>query len=143
MNRHLVLFISVSLTLAIAGCQSKSVPGSPSQPAVSSAATSAASPWKMDLRVTPEHPSMIKPVTFTVHIVDGDGKPVDNAQVRGSLTMKLMDMGKNEVQLQSKGNGDYEGSSKAPDMSGPWDFAVDASQNGFHAQKTFEVTIYD
>lgn len=86
---------------------------------------------------------MIKPVSFTVHIVDGAGRTVDTAQVRGTLTMKVMDMGKNELQLQPKGNGDYEGTVKELDMSGPWELAVDAVQDGFHAQKAFEITIYD
>ena len=55
---------------------------------------------------------MVKPVTFRVHIVDGAGKPVDNARVKGSLTMKVMDMGKTELTLEPKGNGNYEGTSE-------------------------------
>lgn len=143
MNRYVVFFLSVSLIVAVAGCRAKSNPEATPQSVANSTAGAAISPWKMELRVAPEHPSMIKPVTFTVHIVDGKGRTVDNAQVHGSLTMKVMDMGKNELQLLPKGNGDYEGTVKELDMSGPWDFAVDASQGGFHALKTFEVTIYD
>ena len=60
----------------------------------------------------PEHPRMVKPVTFRVHIVDGAGKPVDNARVKGSLTMKVMDMGKTELTFEPKGNGNYEGTLK-------------------------------
>ena len=86
---------------------------------------------------------MVKPVTFRVHIVDGAGKPVDNARVKGALTMKVMDMGKTELTFEPKGNGNYEGTLKSMDMSGPWDLAIDASQGGFHAQKTFEVVIYE
>jgi nitrogen fixation protein FixH len=143
MNRSLVLLLSVVLLFEVAGCRSKSNPETLSQSVASSNVDSAVSPWKIDLRVTPQHPSMIKPLTLTVHIVDGKGRTVDNAQVRGSLAMKVMDMGKNELQLQPKGHGDYEAAVKELDMSGPWDFAVDASQDGFHAQKKFEITIYD
>jgi nitrogen fixation protein FixH len=143
MNRYLVRVLSLALIVGISACRSKSSPEVATQPALSSDSNAAVSPWKIDLRTTPDHPRMIKPLTFTVHIVDGNGRTVDNAQVRGTLTMKTMDMGQNEVQLQSKGNGDYEGTVKEFDMSGPWDFAVHASQGGFHAQKVFEIVVYD
>lgn len=86
---------------------------------------------------------MVKPVSFTVHLLDGRGRAVDNAEVRGSLVMKTMDMGRTELQFAPKGNGDYEAILKEMEMSGPWELAVHASQGSFHAQKTFELVIYD
>ncbi len=143
MRKSCLLLISAQLVLVSAGCRAKPVSEAPSQPAVTSASKEPASPWKIDLQVMPDHPRMVKPVTFTVHIVDGAGKTVDNAQVKGTLTMKVMDMGKNEITLEPRGNGNYEGTLKEMDMSGPWDFAIDASQGGFHALKKFEVVIYE
>ena len=81
--------------------------------------------------------------TFAVHITDSAGKPVDNAQVSGSLNMTLMDMGKTAVKFESKGNGDYEATVPSFDMSGPWELTVDAAQGAFHARTVFQVTVFD
>ena len=97
----------------------------------------------MDLKVSPDHPRMVKPLTFTLHIADDHAQPVNGAEVNGALTMKLMDMGTTQVKFVSKGNGDYEASMKNMDMSGAWNLAVDASQGPVHANKSFEFTVYD
>jgi len=47
----------------------------------------------MELKISPDHPSMTKPMTLQLHIADEHGQPVNDAQVSGSLTMKVMDMG--------------------------------------------------
>jgi len=72
---------------------------------------------------------MVRPATFTLRITDSAGKPVENAQVTGSLNMTLMDMGKTAVKFQSEGNGVYEVTVSSFDMSGPWEIAIDAVQN--------------
>lgn len=131
--------LALVFVFGFAACRSKPAEA-PSQP---SSPVEAASPWHIELKLTPEKPRMVSPVTFTVHIADGNGRPVDNAKVTGALSMKLMDMGNTVVSFESKGNGRYEGTLKSLDMSGPWELAVDASQGGFHAQKKFEVIIYD
>ena len=97
----------------------------------------------MDLKVSPDHPRMVKPMTFTLHITDEHAQPVNAAEVNGALTMKLMDMGTTQLKFAPKGNGDYEAAMPSMDMSGPWNLAVDASQGPVHAKKSFEFTVYD
>lgn len=101
------------------------------------------SPLQMTLKIAPDHPSMTKPMTFTLHVTDDHGQPVNDATVNGALTMKVMDMGTTKLTFSSEGNGDYEASLKGVDMSGPWSLAIDVSQGSAHAKKDFEVTISD
>ena len=105
--------------------------------------TAAPSSLQMTLKIAPDHPSMTKPMTFTLHITDDHGQPVNDATVNGALTMKLMDMGTTKVAFSPKGNGDYEASMKGVDMSGPWGLAIDVAQGTTHAKKDFDVTISD
>ena len=86
---------------------------------------------------------MVRPVTFAIHIADTAGKPVENAQLAGSLSMTLMNMGKTAVKFKSKGNGDYEATVPSFDMSGPWELTVDASQGTLHSHAAFQVTVFD
>jgi nitrogen fixation protein FixH len=86
---------------------------------------------------------MVRPTTFTLHITDSAGKPVENAQVTGSLNMTLMDMGKTAVKFRAQGNGVYEVTVPSFDMAGPWDIAIDAAHKGMHAHKVFPVTVFD
>jgi nitrogen fixation protein FixH len=113
------------------------------QQAAPSPASSETSLWRIELKVSPDHPRMVKPMTFTLHIADDHAQPVNDAEVNGAITMKLMDMGTTQVKFVSKGNGDYEASIKDMDMSGPWNLAVDASQGPVHAKKSFAFTVYD
>jgi hypothetical protein len=129
--------------LAAAGCSKKSPPApATEQP---SAATTDASPsaWKLDLKVTPDRPRMVRPATFAVHITDSAGKPVESAQLTGSLNMTLMDMGKTAVKFEPKGSGDYQATVTTFDMSGPWELTVDAEQGTLRAHKVFPVTVFD
>ena len=57
------------------------------------ACRSTAAPLQMTLKIAPDHPTMTKPMTSTLHITDDHGQPVNDATVNGALTMKLMDMG--------------------------------------------------
>jgi|HubBroStandDraft_5_1064220.scaffolds.fasta_scaffold28675_4 hypothetical protein len=98
---------------------------------------------QLQLTVSPEHPSMTKPITFQVHLADAQGQPVNDAQVNGALTMKIMDMGTTQLKFEPKGNGSYEASSKSLDMSGPWSLAVDARQGGTESKQVFDVNIFD
>jgi nitrogen fixation protein FixH len=125
------------------GCSKKESQPPQAQTAASSSPADAASPWRMDLRISPDRPSMTKPMTFQIHIVDEHGQPVNDAQVNGALTMKMMDMGTTTLPFASKGNGDYEASRKNLDMSGPWNLAVDASAGSVHARKNFDVIVFD
>jgi nitrogen fixation protein FixH len=115
----------------------------PEKQGVASPIPAEAGPWHIELKISPEHPSMAKAITFTVHITDEHAQPVNAAEVNGAVTMKLMDMGTTQIRFASKGNGDYEASLKDMDMSGPWNLAVDASQGATHVKKSFEFTVYD
>jgi nitrogen fixation protein FixH len=99
--------------------------------------------WTLALKVDPDHPRMVRPATFTVHIADSQGTPVDGVHVTGSLNMTLMNMGKTEVNFESKGRGDYAATLPSFDMSGPWELTVDASRGSITAHKVFPVTIFD
>ena len=135
---HIVGVIALAvLILAAFGCSKKSPAPTPT------ASDASSSGWKLELKVAPDHPRMVKPATFSVHITDSAGKPVDNAQVSGSLNMVLMDMGKTAVKFESRGNGDYEGTVPSFDMSGPWQLTVDAAQGAIHARTVFQVTVLD
>ena len=97
----------------------------------------------MDLKVSPDHPRMVRPLTLTLHITDEHAQPVNDAEVNGALRMKEMDMGTTQLKFAPKGNGDYEASMKSMDMSGSWNLAVDASHGSVHAKTSFEFTVYD
>ena len=129
--------------LAATGCSKKEPAPATGQSASAPASDTSNSGWKLDLKVTPDHPRMVRPATFSVHIADAAGKPVANAQLTGSLTMALMDMGKTAVKFDSKGNGDYQATVPSFDMSGPWELAVDASQGTLHSHQVFQLTVFD
>jgi len=99
--------------------------------------------WQMRLTVLPDNPSMVKPITFSVHITDANAQPVANAEVTGVLTMKTMDMGKTELRFTSKGNGDYEAFRPDMDMSGPWVLTLEAAQGSTRAKQSFDFTVGD
>jgi nitrogen fixation protein FixH len=101
------------------------------------------SAWQLELKVEPDHPRMVRPATFTLHISDASGYPIEAAQVTGSLNMTLMDMGKTEVKFERKGHGDYQATVKSFDMSGPWEIAIDAVDGATKAHKRFQFTVLD
>jgi nitrogen fixation protein FixH len=125
--------------LTLAGCSRNAALGSPAPPSQSAMVNG----WKIDLAVSPEHPSMTKPITFTVHLADPNGHPVPDAQLDGALSMKLMDMGTTRLTFTSKGNGEYQTTANSVDMSGPWSLAIEATQGTNHVLKSFDVTVYD
>lgn len=103
----------------------------------------ASSPWHMTLRITPAHPRMEKPITLLLHLADEHGQPVSGVSVKGSLTMKTMDMGVTPVAFEGKGNGDYQGTIKSTDMSGPWGLAVEARQGSVAVKASFDINVGD
>jgi hypothetical protein len=141
--RRLVCAIFAAILAFTLGCTQKASVPEKQQQVAPSPASSETSPWHMDLKVSPDHPRMVRPLTFTLHITDDHAQPVNDAEVNGALTMKLMDMGTTQLKFAPKGNGDYEAAMKSMDMSGPWNLAVDASQGPVHARKSFEFTVYD
>lgn len=132
--------MSLACTL---GYDQKATAPAKQQQATPSPASTEVGPWHMDLKVSPDHPRMVRPLTFTLHITDEHAQPVNDAEVNGALTMKEMNMGTTQIKFAPKGNGDYEAAMKSMDMSGPWNLAVDASQDPVHAKKSFAFTVYD
>ena len=100
-------------------------------------------PLRIDLKLSPERPSMTKPITFVAHITDERSQPVNDAHVTAALTMKVMDMGTTKLNFTSKGNGNYEASINSVDMSGPWNLAVEAAEGNTKVKKDFEITVGD
>jgi hypothetical protein len=95
---------------------------------------------QMDLTTEPPKPLMNQNVKLRLKVADPGGKPVNDATVTASLTMPLMDMGKNEVKLQGIGNGQYEGTAKFT-MAGPWNVVVTASSEGKSVQQTIPLAV--
>jgi hypothetical protein len=87
MNRHFfraLNIVTILFFLAFAtGC---------SKPAPTAA-------WTLALKVEPDHPRMVRPATFTIHIADSQGTPVDGAHVSGSHDAD--EYGKNRSDLRA------------------------------------------
>jgi hypothetical protein len=144
LRRRRVLFMAAVLILLamIAGC-SKKESQPQTQPGMVSNSVDRGGPWRLELKISPERPSMTKPMTFTLHITDEHGQPVNDAKVNAALSMKLMDMGVLAVTFAPQGNGNYAATMKSLDMSGPWNLAVNATQDGKQAKKDFDVNVFD
>lgn len=127
--RQLLVFGFVAILILLPGCRNKSI--------------TADGPMHLEMKVSPERPSMNKPVTFLIQVTGSDGQPVNDADVNGALTMKLMDMGATQLKFTPKGSGDYEASVKSLDMSGPWGLAITARHGGATAKQDFDVNIFD
>ena len=113
-HRRILLGSLVAAGLALTlGCSRKASeqPVAQSQ-AAASANSDSASPWRMELKISPDHPSMTKPITFTIHLADERGQPVNDAQVSGALTMKVMDMGTTALKFSPKGQWGLRGFDK-------------------------------
>lgn len=144
MLRRRILFMAIVLIVVgmMAGCSQKNSQP-PAQSAVASNSADTAGPWRLELKISPDHPSMIKPMTLALHITDEQGQPVNDAKVSGALSMKLMDMGVLPVTFVPQGSGNYAAAMKSVDMSGPWNLTVDATQGGTHMKKNFDVNVFD
>ena len=94
----------------------------------------------MSFATEPDPPVYNKPVKLRLKLTDAAGAPVVGAEVKASLVMPMMDMGKNEVAFASKGNGDYEGTGTFT-MVGPWNVVVTANANGSTQQQKFDVAV--
>ena len=137
MRNALACLVLPALLILPAACrkQSSSSPSASTPPA-------AVSPWKMALTITPDPPVSEKDVVLRLKLTGQDGKPVAGAQVKATLVMPVMDMGRNEVDLTGKGSGDYEGSGKFT-MAGPWNIVITASAADRSGQQTFPVVVHE
>jgi nitrogen fixation protein FixH len=123
------------MLLPVAGCSKK-----PPAPSITASGESV-SGWTLALSVVPDRPRMVRPATFTVHVTDAAGMPVENALVVGSMNMTLMDMGKTELKFESTAHGEYKATVKSFDMSGPWELAVEASRAPDRSGKKFAFVV--
>lgn len=124
-----VLLLLFFCAIALFSCQ-KSQPA-PEKPAL---------PWagKMTLNTEPAQPQERQQTTFRVTLADESGQTVPGAEVKISLKMPSMDMGKNEARLGDLGNGVYEGKARFT-MAGPWNVIVTATKDGKTGAQTFPI----
>jgi nitrogen fixation protein FixH len=140
------LCAALILTLAsLPACTHKpdDQPNGQASAVMSPASGDAVNGWHIALKVTPDKPSMTKPIIFLLHVTDAHDQPVNDAEVNGSLTMKSMDMGTVALKFAPEGAGDYEATIPGVDMSGPWNLAVEASRGSTHVKTNLDVTVYD
>jgi nitrogen fixation protein FixH len=95
----------------------------------------------MTLAFSPDPPVAGQETTIRVRLTDDAGKAVAGAQVKASLVMTTMDMGKNELTFTDQGGGAYQASAKFT-MSGPWNTVVAATVGGQSGQQTFPVVVH-
>jgi nitrogen fixation protein FixH len=141
-RRHISALALAALVVA-GGCKSQKQPAGGQQPAKNSAilATQAGSAFRMSLAVEPAQPKFASKTRFRVHITDDRGAPLSGADVKVSLVMPLMDMGKNEFLLEDAGNGNYEGAGEFG-MTGEWEVIVTANA-GKTGKYTFNVNVVE
>lgn len=137
LRRSLVLpLLAVAGALVLlSGCRNQS------QSQTAASAPAAPSPWKMTLAFSPDPPVADKETAIRVRLTDDAGLAVAGAQVKASLVMTTMDMGKNELTLTDQGGGTYQASAKFT-MSGPWNAVVAATAGGQSGQQTFPVVVH-
>jgi hypothetical protein len=132
MRLRFVFALGIAVILVLACCNKPEAP-KPAQPGPSW-------PGKITLVVRPDPPLNNKPVQLQVKLTDASGKPISGAQVKASLVMPLMDMGKNEISFTDKGDGNYEGTGKFT-MVGPWNVIVTASAGGKTGEQRFDLAV--
>ncbi len=140
-----LLIGSLSVALVLVGC-SKQRPAS-QRPATAdkvilSTTVVPGSAFRMMVSFDPPQPRMSAKTRFRIQLTDLAGAPVSGAQVRASLVMPLMDMGKNEFPLPEAGNGVYEGSGQFT-MSGEWEAVFTAAAGAKSGKTTFNVRVED
>lgn len=79
--------------------------------------------------------------TFMIDVRDKNGKPVDNAKVNFDLNMATMNMGKQQGEAVSQGNGRYAISGRLS-MRGPWRVRTNVKMpDGSNEAKDFTVDV--
>src|SRR5690242_19563300 len=148
MRTRILLVLTFALITLTLACSKSNAPDSKPSATNSSGVAPAANPtaagpaatsaMKIDLKLDPAQPAPNKDAIFTARLTNPDGSPVTGADVNVALTMKEMDMGKTDVKLADKGNGNYDGKGKFT-MSGDWNAAVTAKQADKTATQTVTV----
>jgi YtkA-like len=102
-----------------------------------------AGPYHLTLKVNPNSPVTSHPATLSIQVVSSASQqPITNAHVILTSNMETMDMGIDQVEAQSQGNGIYLARVQFS-MSGPWHVQVKIALPGSKETKvaTFEVTV--
>ncbi len=89
------------------------------------------------------NPNPLKPgpATFLIDVKDKTGKVVDDAKVSYNINMTTMDMGAQNGNATSQGNGRYSISAKMT-MLGPWKVSVTVKMtDGSSENKDFTVNV--
>ncbi len=81
------------------------------------------------------------PATFFIDVKDKSGKPVDKARVSFDLNMTTMNMGTQQGDATSQGNGRYSAEGRMT-MRGPWRVSVEVTMpDGSVENKDFTVDV--
>ena len=89
------------------------------------------------------NPNPLKPgpATFLIDVKDKNGKVVDDAKVSYNINMTTMDMGAQNGNATSQGNGRYSISAKMT-MLGPWKVSITVKMtDGSSEKKDFTVNV--
>ncbi|QCJ42118.1 redoxin domain-containing protein [Bacillus sp. S3] len=83
-----------------------------------------------------------KPIVMQFTIKDGEGNPVEDANITANLNMKNMDHGTIPVSAEDIGEGKYVGTADLP-MNGDWIAAISVEHDGkkFEEEKQFSVEV--
>ncbi len=86
--------------------------------------TAQAGPYHLTFQVNPNPPVTSHPATLSIQVISrASQQPITNAHVTLASNMQAMDMGIDQVEAQSQGNGIYLASVQFA-MSGPWQVQV-------------------
>jgi|SRR6266851_4353216 hypothetical protein len=103
--------------------------------------TAQTGPYHVTFQVNPNPPLITQPATLSIQVLlNASQQPVTNAHVTLMSKMETMDMGIDQVEAQSQGNGIYLANVQFS-MSGPWRVQVVVALPGEKQTEsaTFEV----
>jgi YtkA-like len=103
--------------------------------------TAQAGPYQITIQVNPNPPLITRPAALSIQVLSrGSQQPVTNARVTLQSDMLTMDMGTDQVDARSQGDGTYLASVQFS-MSGPWQVRVIVAAPGAKAASAvFQVT---
>lgn len=103
--------------------------------------TAQTGPYQITMQVNPNPPLITQPATLSMQVVlSASRQAVTNARVTLQSDMETMDMGSDQADAHSQGDGTYMASVQFS-MSGPWQIRVTVTVPGAKPASTmFEVT---
>ena len=91
-------------------------------------------PVVVQVHLDQPHPTSHSTTNLVVHLSDGDGVPIEQAQVISHVNMTNMDMGIHPLLVREAGHGEYV-EPLLLNMSGPWAITVLVQARGFVPQR--------